>query len=319
MDSRVAMETREVPLAVGGPSQPFWLTSTWLLRDGEKSASSLGAVEAIDSLAVNRWLSVARGSLHYHEQLGAPGRAVRALPNACDVRVLGVRGGAWVVYRRASTGCFGDASHGPLAVLHASANGQQFELFSPLAETQVRTVHARLDSGRIVIETQLMSLETRSTVLDLEGTVLAQPSTAGVVCPRVGCLALSNNGGQLQFRAIDAPPPDRLNPNPLVPSTDSGFSISTANARIAAVAVHDNLVFVVQQESNSNRHTLALVDTLGRRIETVFDSRSRAGVDIWRESVANASFRVTATERGFAYIASGSSGELVAREVDCEL
>lgn len=318
LETRVSMGTREIVVATGGPAQPFWLTTTWAVRDGEKVASSLGGVDAIDSLGVNRWLSFARGSLTLHEQLGSQGRAVRSLPNACDVRVLGGRGGAWVAYRRANTGCFGDASQGALVMLRVSENGQQFEAFSPMADTPVRSVRARIDSGRIVVEAQVLDRTWRTTVLDLEGTVLAQPAVAGVVCPRSGCQVLELARSQLQFRSIDTPPVDTGISTGL-PATNETFALTTGAGRIVGVAVHDQLVLVAQQEENSNRHTFALIDTLGRRVETVFDARARAGVDLWRESFANATLRLTATERGFSYIASGSSGELVARAVDCEL
>lgn len=317
LDTRVSLGTRETPVAVGGVAQPFWLTTTWAVRDGEKVASSLGMVDALDALGANRWLSFARGSLNLHDQVGVAGRAVRALPNACDVRILGGRGGAWIVYRRASNGCFGDASQGPLVMLRASESGQQFEQFSPMGDSPTRAVKARIDAGRLVVEVQILDRSWRTTVLDLEGTVLTQPATSGVVCPRSGCQVVEVARSQLQFRSTDVLLGE-VRPHGLG-ETNELYSLTTGPGRIVALAVHDHFVLVVQQEENNNRHTFAIVDTLARRIETVFDARARAGVDLWNDSIANNSLRVSATERGFAYVASGASGELVAREVDCEL
>lgn len=304
LTERSAIAPREVTVATGGLTGAYWLTSAWLVRDGARSASAINA-ETAAPLAGDRWLSFARGSLVEHQSVADSGRPVRALANACDVRILGTSANAWVIYRRSTQGCVGGASQGPVTVLRVSANAQQFDAFSPLGDEPVATLDARLDAGRIVIETTIAgSREVRSLVLDLEGGNLGQQEGSRVVCPLVGCLSIRTERDGLQFAPMG--------------SSSNNWFLSTMMGPIRAIAVYANRVLIAQQEATGPRHSLFLVDAMRRRIETVYDARSRSAVDVWSEPLQSGTLRLGGTDRGFAAIAATISGDLFAREVDCE-
>jgi hypothetical protein len=316
---RVTLAAREAPLAVGGLDAPYWLTTMWFVNEQGKSPNTLGLIDAFDAFGVGRWLSFSRGTLSIHDRPTEAGRAVRTITNACNVQILGVQGGAWVVYRRGAQGCFGDASSGPLFVLRVTENGQRVDSFSPLADTPIRSVSARMDSGRIVLTTQSRSERApRSTVLDLDGTLLLQREGGSMICPLTGCLFISVARGVVVFRSIDGGPADFESPSEGQPSSGVLFSVSVGSGSLRAIAVNGTRALLATQQDNSTRHSLFMVDVAARRVETVFDSRVRAGVDVWREDAAASTMRVAATSTGFAYVASGSAGELIAREVQCE-
>jgi hypothetical protein len=87
---------------------------------------------------------------------------------------------------------------------------------------------------------------------------------------------------------------------------------------IRAIAVYADRVLIAQQEATGPRHSLFLVDAARRRVETVYDARSRSAVDVWSELLQSGTLRLASTDRGFAAIAATLSGDLFAREVDCE-
>ena len=95
---RTALVTRENTVAVGGVFGPYWLTTAWVVRDEARSASAFSAAERAASLGAERWITLQRGSLFVHDSVSDVGRAVRALPQACDVRLLSTRAGAWVCF-----------------------------------------------------------------------------------------------------------------------------------------------------------------------------------------------------------------------------
>ncbi len=302
---RSTLGPREAALAAGGQSAPFWLTTAWIVRDEARTSSAFAAAETAAPLPADRWLSFARGSLVLHDSAADAGRPVRALPSACDVRILSTRGGAWVLYRRSAQGCVGGASQGPVVVLRVAANAQQFEAFSPLSDEAVSSLDARLDAGRIVIESTIASnREQRATVLDLEGTVAGQSSGARVVCPLSGCVSVREERGALTFAPIGA--------------SNGGWTITTSAGPIRALAVYADRVLVAQQEPAGPRHSMVIVDVARRRVETVYDARARTAVDVWSEPLSSGTARVGATDRGFAVLGAALSGDLYAREVDCE-
>lgn len=304
LTERSTIGPRETTIAVGGTTGSYWLTSAWLVRDDGRGASAINA-ESAAQLAGDHWLSFARGSLVEHQSASDSGRPVRALANACDVRILGTSAGAFVIYRRSAQGCVGGATQGPVTVLRVSANAQQFDTFSPLGEEAVASLDARLDSGRIVIETTVPgSRETRSLVLDLEGGNLGQHAGSRVVCPLSGCLSVRAERDGVQF-------------SPMGASTNNWF-LSTMNGPIRALAVYADRVLVAQQEATGPRHSLFVIDAVRRRVETVYDSRSRSAVDVWSEPLQSGTLRVAATDRGFAALAATVSGDLFVRDVDCE-
>lgn len=298
-----AMAPHEVTVAVGGINGAYWLTSSWLVREEARRASALNAETAVP-LAGDRWLSFARGSLVEHQSIADPGRPVRMLAHACDVRMLGTSAYAWVIYRRSPQGCVGEASQGPVTVLRVSANVRQFDTFAPLVDEPVASLDARLDAGRIVIETtDVRRHEPRSVVLDLDGTNLGQQD-ARTVCPLAGCLWIENDLAGLRFTPIA--------------SSSNDWSLSTMRGPIRAIAVYADRVLIAQQEEAGPRHSFFVVDVVHRRIETVFESRRRMAVDVWSAPLRSGTLRLAATDRGFAAIAITESGELFAREWDCE-
>ncbi len=304
LPERATLAVREVAVAAGGLNGPFWLTNAWGITVDGRAPNGLGAVDAVSTLGASRWLSFARGSLQVHERLSDAGRAVRALPNACDVQLLGGVGGSWAVWRRAPQGCVGGASSGPVSVLRISESGQEFSPFSPLGEESFGAVRARMDAGRLVIEarTSAASESFRSTVLDLDGAVLAQSAGEPALCPLSGCVTVAVNRDALRFTPLGG---------------GASWQMLASMGAVRAIAVRGDRALIVQREASNSRHSFAIVDFTRRRFETIYDGAARSAVDVWRELLSVDSLRVGATDRGFAYVGSGSSGELVAREVDC--
>lgn len=303
---RVTLAPRENTIAVGAPAGPFWLTSAWLLRDESRVASVFSSAESAAMTDAQRWLSYQRGALYAHETAMDTGRAVRALPQACDVRLLSTSGGAFVAYRRSARGCVGGESQGPIALLRVSPNGQQIDTFSPMSDTPFVGLEARVDNGRIVLDARAANTGQRSVVVDLDGTVLAQHDNGALVCPLTGCVVVTHAGAVLSFV-----PPGVTN--------NAGYwSLSIAPGTLRAVASYANRVLIVTQENSGPRYSMAVIDTARRRVESLWDQRLRSGADLFTESLVAGSLRVAASDAGFALIGATTDGQLFAREVDCE-
>jgi hypothetical protein len=306
---RPGLGLREAPIAVAGLDAPVWFTNAWAIQADRRFASPFTQAEAIGALGAARWLTFARGALSVHDGLRSAGRPARALPSACDVNILGYRGGAWVIYRRSPQGCVGGAAVGPVVALRVSEGGQEFSTHAPLGDGEFGAVRARIDAGRVVIEARptAASASVRSAVMDLDGAVLAQSANDALVCPLAGCLALTGDRDAVRFAPL---------------GVGATWRLVTALGTVRALAVFGDRVLVVQRDGASARHTMVVVDAARRRVETLFDARARTGVDLWSENLAIDSLRVSATDRGFAYMgveagAGGPSSGLIAREIDC--
>lgn len=303
---RSPLAPRESTIAVGSPAGAFWLTSAWLLRDDARVASVFGAAESAAMTDGQRWLSYQRGALYAHETAMDTGRAVRSLPQACDVRMISTSGGAFVAYRRSARGCVGGESQGPIVLLRVSQNGQQIDTFSPFSDTPFVALDARLDNGRVVLDARAANTGERSVVVDLDATVLAQHDNGALVCPLSGCVFVALNNGSITFA-----PPSATN-------NAGAWSLSIAPGALRSVAAYADRVLVVTQENSGPRYSMVLIDAARRRVESLYDPRLRAAADLFTESLVAGTLRVAATDSGFALIGGTTDGQLFAREIDCE-
>ncbi len=269
---------------------------------------ALGPVDAASPMGGGRWLTADRTALRVHERTDAPGRAVRALANACDIQLVEGRAGAWAVWFTSPVGCSGRDARGPVSVLRVWSSGQTAAEVLPFADEPMSRVRARLDAGRLVVEGWASDSSDSATVavLDLEGAILAKQPAEAVVCPLMGCASVTHPRGSLRFAPLGDPTAD--------------WQLSGLHGRSIAHAVRGDRVLVAHRSATNMPLELSIIDFGRRRVESVHDQRDRARsatVDVWREAIDTPSFRVAPSDRGFVYAGRDAGGRFVAREVDC--
>jgi hypothetical protein len=306
---RIAMGNGERVLNVGdGPNGPYWATSAWVIDDRGRVANQLPPAQELGSLAGQKLLTYGGGQLRVSDTFAGPTRVIRTLANACELKILPTRAGAFVAYRTATRDCDGSAG-GPIELLKIDATGTRVELLRPTGTAPVaHLTSASMDNGRVVIsvspaQSDGPSARPRSITLDSEGAVLADSHDARFICPLVGCMSVDANGlGPVEFQAAER----RLR-----------WDVPSPSGLVEAVVVNGNRLLLALKRAQSEELNLLLVDTFRRRAESLFNEPNRTVMETWQERVTASTLRMRRTERGFAYIGVSITGELVARELDC--
>ncbi len=295
-------------IAAGGLESAYWLTSSWLHRNGERVPIRFGTFDAASPLGENRWLTADRATLRVHERPADAGRVLQALPSACNVQLIEARAGAWVVWLSSPSGCSGRDARGPVHAMKVLPSGATSTVRMPFGESPMAQLRARLDAGRLVIEARVSQSSDSATivVLDSDGGTPVTSVARTALCPLSGCVTLTIGGQDVGFTPVGG--------------RESSWRLSGVGGSFLTSAVRGDLALLALRDPAGSSLSLAVVDFRQRRVERVFDVRNGTqgvAVDVWHDFINADNLRLASSDRGFIYAGASPTGRLTAFDVDC--